>query len=117
MPGGASSLDKSLPDLESFLVRRRIPLKLWLDSKNITTAEAFLAFTATNSSWTISQNLVDQVQELLKPVKKEIQQPKVVIVEQQVQEEPKVQEELVDEPNVLVDSTITSKERKKSRLS
>lgn len=68
MPGGATTLTNSLPDLESFLTRRRIPLKVWLDSKSITTTEAFNLFLITNSLWTISQNLVDQVQELLKPV-------------------------------------------------
>ena len=67
MPGGVSTVTNTLPDLESFLARRRIQLKLWLDSNKITTVEDFSKFLSTNSLWTISQNLVDQVQELLKP--------------------------------------------------
>lgn len=107
MPGGVPTVTNTLPDLQSFLSRKRISLKLWLESKNITTVEAFLLFKESNSLWTISQNLVDQVQELLKPVVKEIATEKVVIVEQP----------LVSEETEIVSETQLLKERKKTKQS
>lgn len=108
MPGGVSTVTNTLPDLESFLARRRIQLKLWLDGNKITTVEAFNKFLGTNSLWTISQSLVDQVQELLKPQTN----PEIVVVVPV----PIVEEKHAAELVVAVESTEEILEQSKDEL-
>lgn len=108
MPGGVSTVTNILPDLESFLARRRIQLKLWLDGNKITTVEAFNKFLVTNSLWTISQSLVDQVQELLKPQTN----PEIVVVVPV----PIVKEKPAAELVVAVESTEEILEQSKDEL-
>jgi hypothetical protein len=76
MPGGKITENHNLPDLESFLVRKRYPLNKWLTANQITSPEAFKSLISSNK-WNISSEFQNFVFELLKPVFV----PSVVVVE------------------------------------
>ena len=76
MPGGKITENHNLPDLESFLVRKRYPLNKWLTANQITSPEAFKSLISSNK-WNISSEMQHIVFELLKPVFV----PSVVVVE------------------------------------
>lgn len=67
MPGGKITENHNLPDLESFLVRKRYPLNKWLTANQITSPEAFKSLISSNK-WNISSEMQHIVFELLKPV-------------------------------------------------
>ena len=67
MPGGKITINSDIPDLESFIARKRYPLDKWLLANNITSVEAFKSL-IDSGKWVISESLVHAVEELLKPV-------------------------------------------------
>jgi len=90
MPGGKITIKSDIPDLESFLARKRCPLDKWLLARNITSLEAFKALINTDQ-WVISENLIKSVEELLKPIPVPVKAivPIVVVSEVLEIEEPK----------------------------
>lgn len=76
MPGGKITENHNLPDLESFLVRKRYPLNKWLTANQITSPEAFKSLLSSNK-WNVTPEFQNFVFELLKPVFV----PSVVVVE------------------------------------
>ena len=76
MPGGKITIKQDLPDLESYLARKRYPLDKWLVANNVTSPEAFKSLLSSNK-WNISSEMQHIVFELLKPVFV----PSVVVVE------------------------------------
>lgn len=117
MPGGKSSVTITPPDLASFIVRRRGTVEQWILANNITSPEALQALVAAGN-WSISQDLHQQILELVKPVLVAAQDQNLVVVSepQPVQEEVQSSEVLENNDVVLEDQLVISpKERKKSR--
>ena len=129
MPGGKTTVVHDLPDLESYLARKRYPLSKWMQSHNLTSPEAFKSFISA-SEWFVSPTLQQTIAELLKPVSVAAtalplpspEQAEEVVVEQSIESivvQPVfVVEELVAEEPVLevpVSSSHSFKDRKKSR--
>ena len=67
MPGGKTTITQSLPDLHSFLVRKRRPLEEWLIDNNITSQTALEAFLKAGT-WSVSAELANQISGLLRPL-------------------------------------------------
>lgn len=67
MPGGKSTITQSLPDLHSFLVRKRRPLEQWIIDNNITSQTALEAFLKAGT-WHVSAELTNQISALLRPL-------------------------------------------------
>ena len=67
MPGGKTTITQSLPDLHSFLVRKRRPLEQWLIDNNITSQTALEAFLK-DGTWHVSAELTNQISALLRPL-------------------------------------------------
>lgn len=67
MPGGKTTITQSLPDLHSFLVRKRRPLEQWLIDNNITSQTALEAFLKAGT-WSVSAELANQISDLLRPL-------------------------------------------------
>ena len=67
MPGGKSTITPSLPDLHSFLVRKRRPLEQWIIDNNITSQTALEAFLKAGT-WHVSAELANQISGLLRPL-------------------------------------------------
>ena len=67
MPGGKSTITPSLPDLHSFLVRKRRPLEQWIIDNNITSQTALEAFLK-DGTWHVSAELTNQISALLRPL-------------------------------------------------
>ena len=67
MPGGKSTITPSLPDLHSFLVRKRRPLEQWIIDNNITSQTALEAFLKAGT-WHVSAELTNQISALLRPL-------------------------------------------------
>ena len=67
MPGGKTTITQSLPDLHSFLVRKRRPLEQWLIDNNITSQTALEAFLKAGT-WHVSAELTNQISALLRPL-------------------------------------------------
>jgi len=67
MPGGKTTITQSLPDLHSFLVRKRRPLEQWLIDNNITSQTALEAFLKAGT-WSVSAELANQISGLLRPL-------------------------------------------------
>ena len=76
MPGGKITIKHDLPDLESYLARKRYPLDKWLVANNVTSPEAFKSLLSSNK-WNVTPEFQNFVFELLKPVFV----PSVVVVE------------------------------------
>lgn len=139
MPGGKVTVKHDLPDLESFLARKRYPLDKWLAANNITSIEAFKSLLSSDK-WIVSSELQRLVSELFKPVfvpptavvevaqVEDVQTSEVesaIAVEEPVVEQPEtyntIQETVApvtEEPNQLVEEVSLShsfKERKKHR--
>jgi len=76
MPGGKITIKQDLPDLESYLARKRYPLDKWLVANNVTSPEAFKSLLSSNK-WNVTPEFQNFVFELLKPVFV----PSVVVVE------------------------------------
>ena len=140
MPGGKITIKSDIPDLESFLARKRYPLDKWLLARNITSLEAFKAL-ASSGQWIISKTITEAAEELLKPVPvKAIVEVLPIVVEEPVQVEISVAEESKEEveppvnlnsedsvvspieevvPHVVEEASLVSvssyKERKKTR--
>lgn len=91
MPGGKITIKHDLPDLESYLARKRYPLDKWLVANNVTSPEAFKSLLSSNK-WNVSPEFQNFVFELLKPV---FVPPTVVV-------------EVVYAPEVAVHQTIES---------
>lgn len=139
MPGGKVTIKHEVPDLESYLARKRYPLDKWLLANNIVSEEAFKRLISSDK-WVISLELHRLVSELLKPVfvpataivevvevpvepEKEIvpaTEPKQEVIEQQIfaiEEQVVLDAEQPSQPidEVSVVSSHSFKERKKSR--
>jgi len=142
MPGGKITIKSDIPDLESFLARKRYPLDKWLLARNITSLEAFKAL-ASSGQWIISKTITEAAEELLKPVfvpVKAIVEVLPIVVEEPVQVAISVAEESKEEveppvnlnsedsvvspieevvPHVVEEASLVSvssyKERKKTR--
>ena len=67
MPGGKSTITPSLPDLHSFLLRKRRPLEQWIIDNNITSQTALEAFLKAGT-WHVSAELTNQISALLRPL-------------------------------------------------
>ena len=67
MPGGKSTITPSLPDLHSFLLRKRRPLEQWIIDNNITSQAALEAFLKAGT-WHVSAELTNQISALLRPL-------------------------------------------------
>lgn len=67
MPGGKTTITQTLPDLHSFLVRKRRPLEQWLIDNNITSQTALEAFLKAGT-WSVSAELANQISGLLRPL-------------------------------------------------
>ena len=67
MPGGKITIKHDLPDLESYLARKRYPLDKWLVANNVTSPEAFKSLLSSNK-WNVTPEFQNFVFELLKPV-------------------------------------------------
>lgn len=67
MPGGKSTITPSLPDLHSFLLRKRRPLEQWIIDNNITSQTALEAFLK-DGTWHVSAELTNQISALLRPL-------------------------------------------------
>lgn len=67
MPGGKITANQDLPDLQSYLARKRYPLDKWLVANNITSTEALKSLISSNK-WIVSPELHHLISELLKPV-------------------------------------------------
>lgn len=67
MPGGKTTITQNLPDLHSFLVRKRRPLEQWLIDNNITSQTALEAFLK-DGTWHVSAELTNQISLLLRPL-------------------------------------------------
>lgn len=67
MPGGKTTITQSLPDLHSFLLRKRRPLEQWLIDNNITSQTALEAFLKAGT-WHVSAELTNQISALLRPL-------------------------------------------------
>lgn len=76
MPGGKITIKQDLPDLESYLARKRYPLDKWLVANNVTSPKAFKSLLSSNK-WNVTPEFQNFVFELLKPVFV----PSVVVVE------------------------------------
>lgn len=76
MPGGKITIKHDLPDLESYLARKRYPLDKWLVANNVTSPEAFKSLLSSNK-WNVTPEFQNFVFELLKPVFV----PPIVVVE------------------------------------
>lgn len=141
MPGGKVTIKHEVPDLESYLARKRYPLDKWLLANNVTSVEALESLISSNK-WFVSSELQHLIHELVKPVSvpvKAIVQaesvpPAIVVVEQPIVVEP-VLEQVIEQPifnvedevvsvaeepilpieEVSVVSSQSNKERKKSR--
>lgn len=102
MPGGKITIKQDLPDLESYLARKRYPLDKWLVANNITSSEAFKSLLSSNK-WNISPEFQNFVFELLKPVFV----PPIVVVEVVHSPEVAVHQtiELISEPIVVAPTT------------
>ena len=143
MPGGKVTIKHEVPDLESYLARKRYPLDKWLLANNVTSVEALESLISSNK-WFVSSELQRLISELLKPVSVpatafvEAETVPVIVAvepveevtlvtatEQEVVEQPifAVEEQVVsisEEPilpieEVSVISSQSNKERKKSR--
>ena len=67
MPGGKVTIKHEVPDLESYLARKRYPLDKWLVANNVTSPEAFKSLLSSNK-WNVTPEFQNFVFELLKPV-------------------------------------------------
>jgi hypothetical protein len=67
MPGGKITAKQELPDLQSYLARKRYPLDKWLVANNITSTEALNSLISSNK-WIVSPELHHLISELLKPI-------------------------------------------------
>ena len=67
MPGGKSTITRILPDLHSFLLRKRRPLEQWIIDNNITSQTALEAFLKAGT-WHVSAELTNQISALLRPL-------------------------------------------------
>lgn len=109
MPGGKITAKQDLPDLESFLARKRCPLDKWLVANNITTPEALNSLISSNK-WIVSPELHHLISELVKPVYVPpapvveaviVTAPMVVAVETVIKEETVVVEQVVEQQSIL----------------
>jgi hypothetical protein len=80
MPGGKVTVKHDLPDLESFLARKRYPLSKWLAANNISSPEAFKSLIS-SQKWIVSPELQCLAFELLKPVSEPVKETVLVVVE------------------------------------
>ena len=80
MPGGKVTVKHDLPDLESFLARKRYPLSKWLAANNISSPEAFKSLIS-SQKWIVSPELQSLAFELLKPVSEPVKETVSVVVE------------------------------------
>ena len=97
MPGGKPTITSSLPDLASFIARRRGTIDQWLISNNITSPEALQALLKAGK-WDISPALLETISELVKPISAPIQPVVHIPV---VQPEPEEKVSVVVEPVVV----------------
>lgn len=107
MPGGKITAKQDLPDLESYLARKRCPLDRWLVANNITTPEALNSLIS-SSKWIVSPELHHLIHELVKPVYiplapvvESVTAPVVVAVETVIKEESVVVEQVVEQQSTL----------------
>jgi len=104
MPGGKITAKQDLPDLKSYLARKRCPLDKWLAANNITTPEALNSLISSNK-WNVSQELHDLISELVKPVyipsAPIVDQALLVVVETVIKEEPVAVEQIIEQQAVL----------------
>jgi hypothetical protein len=107
MPGGKITIKSDIPDLESFLARKRFPLDKWLLARNITSIEAFKALTS-SGKWVVSEALANSVEELLKPVPVPAKAiaPVVEVLPVVVEEPVQVAMAAVEEPKQEVESQV-----------
>jgi hypothetical protein len=113
MPGGNPTTNNSIPDLGSFLARRRIAIELWLLQKNIVSIEAFQSFMEQDKSWNYSTEFIAEVSAILKSVVEEVSkakrvEPVVTVVEQPLvveQVKPVTEEPVVAEHALAVEET------------
>ena len=114
MPGGKVTIKHEVPDLESYLARKRYPLDKWLLANNVTSVEALESLISSNK-WFVSSELQHLIHELVKPVSvpvKAIVQaesvpPAIVVVEQPIVVEP-VLEQVIEQPIFNVEDEIVS---------
>jgi hypothetical protein len=65
MPAGKPNSKSTTPNLESFLIRKKISLQNWLSVNSITSKEALENFLE-HSSWSLSHSIAEILQELIK---------------------------------------------------
>lgn len=114
MPGGKVTIKHEVPDLESYLARKRYPLDKWLLANNVTSVEALESLISSNK-WFVSSELQHLIHELVKPVSvpaKAIVQaesvpPAIVVVEQPIVVEP-VLEQVIEQPILNVEDEVVS---------
>lgn len=103
MPGGKITSIQELPDLESFLARKRYPFEKWLKLNNISSVEML---EKAKNNWLVSEELNRLAAELLKPVCVfPSNVPDLIVSEIEQQPQPAV--DVVDE-ETLVTETIAS---------
>lgn len=112
MPGGKITAKQDLPDLESYLARKRYPLDKWLVANNITSTEALNSLISSNK-WIVSPELHHLIHELVKPIYipatpvveavtvTAVTAPVVVAVETVVKEETVAVEQVVEQQTSL----------------
>ena len=71
MPAGKPNSKSTAPNLESFLIRKKISLQNWLSVNSITSKEALENFLE-HSSWSLSHSITAILQELIKKAKTDV---------------------------------------------
>lgn len=114
MPGGKVTIKHEVPDLESYLARKRYPLDKWLLANNVTSVEALESLISSNK-WFVSSELQHLIHELVKPVSVPVKAfvqaesvpPAIVVVEQPIVVEP-VLEQVIEQPILNVEDEVVS---------
>jgi len=71
MPAGKPNSKSTAPNLESFLIRKKISLQNWLSVNSITSKEA-LENLLENSSWSLNHSIAAVLQELIKKAETDV---------------------------------------------
>ena len=71
MPAGKPNSKSTAPNLESFLIRKKISLQNWLSVNSITSKEALENFLE-HSSWSLSDSIIAILQELIKKAETDV---------------------------------------------
>lgn len=118
MPGGKITAKQELPDLQSYLARKRYPLDKWLVANNITSTEALNSLISSNK-WIVSPELHHLISELLKPiyippapiVEAVVSAPVVVeLIERVLKEETVVEQVVEQQTNLATEEQVVSSE-------